>query len=47
MRGIVKKVKVKREVKVLQTLKGGANIVQLIDVVSDPTTKTPSIVLPR
>ena len=40
----VKKTKVKREVKVLQTLKGGPNIMQFLDIVSDPVTKTPSLV---
>jgi len=40
----VKKTKVRREIKILQTLKGCPNIVQLLDVVMDTATKTPSLV---
>ena len=40
----VKKKKIKREIKILQTLMGGPNVVQLIDVVRDPQSKTPSII---
>ncbi|WFD43176.1 non-specific serine/threonine protein kinase [Malassezia psittaci] len=40
----VKKKKIKREIKILQNLKGGPNVVQLIDVVRDPQSKTPSII---
>ncbi|KAL4402713.1 Casein kinase II subunit alpha [Malassezia pachydermatis] len=40
----VKKKKIKREIKILQNLMGGPNVVQLIDVVRDPQSKTPSIV---
>lgn len=40
----VKKKKIKREIKILQNLCGGENIVQLLDVVRDPQSKTPSLV---
>ncbi|EQC29921.1 CMGC/CK2 protein kinase [Saprolegnia diclina VS20] len=40
----VKKKKIKREIKILQNLRGGPNIVQLLDVVRDPQSKTPSLV---
>eukprot|EP00930_Biecheleria_cincta_P035326 TRINITY_DN242_c0_g1_i3.p1 TRINITY_DN242_c0_g1~~TRINITY_DN242_c0_g1_i3.p1 ORF type:complete len:346 (+),score=72.85 TRINITY_DN242_c0_g1_i3:95-1132(+) len=40
----VKKKKIKREIKILQNLHGGPNIVQLLDVVRDPASKTPSLV---
>ncbi|RHZ33186.1 hypothetical protein DYB26_007393, partial [Aphanomyces astaci] len=40
----VKKKKIKREIKILQNLSGGTNIVQLLDVVRDPQSKTPSLV---
>ncbi|RHZ26076.1 hypothetical protein DYB26_010307, partial [Aphanomyces astaci] len=33
-----------REIKILQNLSGGTNIVQLLDVVRDPQSKTPSLV---
>jgi casein kinase II subunit alpha len=41
----VKKRKIKREIKILQILKGGPNIVELMDVVRDPASKTPSLVI--
>ena len=41
---IVKKNKIRREIKILQTLQHGVNIVELIDVVRDPLTKTPAII---
>ena len=41
----VKTIKIRREVMVLQTLKGCNQIVQLIDQVCDPSTKTPSLIL--
>jgi casein kinase II subunit alpha len=41
----VKKKKIKREIKILQNLAGGPNIVQLLDVVRDPTSKIPSLVM--
>ncbi len=40
----VKKVKIKREIKILQILSSGPNIVRLYDVVKDPITRTPSLV---
>ncbi|RKP13876.1 hypothetical protein BJ684DRAFT_9448 [Piptocephalis cylindrospora] len=40
----VKKKKIKREIKILQNLSGGPNIVQLLDVVRDPTSKTPALI---
>lgn len=40
----VKKKKIKREIKILQNLCGGTNIVRLLDVVRDPMTKTPSLI---
>ncbi|CAN0412687.1 unnamed protein product, partial [Discosporangium mesarthrocarpum] len=33
-----------REIKILQNLCGGTNIIQLLDVVRDPQSKTPSLV---
>lgn len=41
---IVKKNKIRREIKILETLQKGVNIVELIDVVRDPLTKTPAII---
>jgi len=40
----VKKKKIKREIKILQNLSGGTNIIQLLDVTRDPSTKTPSLI---
>lgn len=40
----VKKKKIKREIKILQNLRGGTNIIRLLDVVRDPQSKTPSLV---
>ena len=40
----VKKKKIKREIKILQNLAGGPNIVALLDVVRDPTPKIPSLI---
>ena len=45
MRTLVKKTKIRREIKILQTLKGGVNIINLIDVVRDPMTKTPALIM--
>ncbi|GAA5858956.1 hypothetical protein JCM8547_007173 [Rhodosporidiobolus lusitaniae] len=39
----VKKKKIKREIKILQNLSGGKNIINLLDVVRDPQSKTPSL----
>jgi len=40
----VKKKKIKREIKILQNLTGGPNIIKLLDVVRDPHSKTPSLI---
>lgn len=40
----VKKKKIKREIKILQNLRGGANIIRLLDIVRDPQSKTPSLI---
>ena len=40
----MKKKKIKREIKILQNLAGGPNIVALLDVVRDPSSKIPSLV---
>lgn len=40
----VKKKKIKREIKILQNLAGGPNVVALLDVVRDSQSKTPSLV---
>lgn len=40
----VKKKKIKREIKILQNLSGGSNVIQLLDVVRDPQSKVPALV---
>ncbi len=40
----VKKKKIKREIKILQNLKNGPNIVKLLDVVRDASSKTPCLI---
>ncbi|RKO97464.1 hypothetical protein CXG81DRAFT_30454 [Caulochytrium protostelioides] len=40
----VKKKKIKREIKILQNLSGGPNIINLYDVVRDPQSKTPALI---
>jgi len=40
----VKKKKIKREIKILQNLRGGPNIIELLDVVRDSTSRTPSLI---
>ncbi|KAK1268094.1 Casein kinase II subunit alpha [Acorus gramineus] len=40
----VKKKKIKREIKILQNLCGGPNIIKLLDIVRDQHSKTPSLV---
>jgi len=40
----VKKKKIRREIKILQNLCGGPNIIKLLDIVRDPQSKTPSLV---
>jgi len=43
----VKKKKIKREIKILQNLTGGPNIIQLLDMVRDPASETPSLIFER
>eukprot|EP01016_Furgasonia_blochmanni_P034334 TRINITY_DN368_c0_g1_i1.p2 TRINITY_DN368_c0_g1~~TRINITY_DN368_c0_g1_i1.p2 ORF type:complete len:395 (-),score=116.13 TRINITY_DN368_c0_g1_i1:218-1402(-) len=40
----VKKRKIKREIKILEILRGGPNVIQLLDIVRDPASKTPSLI---
>lgn len=40
----VKKRKIFREVKILQNLQGGPNIIGLLEIVKDPVSKTPSLI---
>jgi casein kinase II subunit alpha len=40
----VKKKKIKREIKILQNLTGGVNVIKLLDIVREPATKTPSLI---
>ena len=40
----IKKKKRKREIKILQNLKNGPNIVKLLDIVRDPASKSPCII---
>lgn len=40
----VKRKKIKREIKILQNLINGPNIIELIDVVRDPVSKTPALI---
>lgn len=40
----VKKKKIKREIKILQNLAGGPNVLSLLDVVRDPMSKIPSLI---
>ncbi len=40
----VKKRKIKREIKILQNLVGGPNIITLLDVVRDPHSRTPALI---
>ena len=40
----VKKKKIKREIKILYNLRGGTNIIKLLDVVLDSQSKTPSLI---
>ena len=41
----MKKKKIKEEIKILQNMCGGTNIIQLLDAVRDPQSKTPSLIL--
>jgi casein kinase II subunit alpha len=40
----VKKKKIKREIKILKTLKGHPNLIDLLDVVKDPASKAPCLI---
>jgi casein kinase II subunit alpha len=40
----VKKEKIKREIKILQSLYGGPNIIKLYDMVREPCSKTPALI---
>ncbi|XP_041041061.1 STKc_CK2_alpha domain-containing protein isoform X2 [Carcharodon carcharias] len=40
----VKKKKIKREIKILENLRGGPNIINLLDIVKDPVSRTPALV---
>jgi len=40
----VKKKKIKREIKILQNLQDGANVIKLLDIVRDPLSKIPSLI---
>eukprot|EP01102_Stenamoeba_stenopodia_P002655 TRINITY_DN12510_c0_g1_i1.p1 TRINITY_DN12510_c0_g1~~TRINITY_DN12510_c0_g1_i1.p1 ORF type:complete len:349 (-),score=56.39 TRINITY_DN12510_c0_g1_i1:89-1135(-) len=40
----VKKKKIKREIKILQNLAGGTNIIRLLDVIRDNQSKSPSLI---
>ena len=37
-------VQIKREIKILQNLCGGPNVIKLLDIVRDPQSKTPSLI---
>uniref|UniRef100_A0AAY4CGI4 non-specific serine/threonine protein kinase n=1 Tax=Denticeps clupeoides TaxID=299321 RepID=A0AAY4CGI4_9TELE len=39
----VKKKKIKREIKILENLRGGPNIISLLDIVKDPVSRTPAL----
>uniref|UniRef100_A0A9J7X8Z1 non-specific serine/threonine protein kinase n=1 Tax=Cyprinus carpio carpio TaxID=630221 RepID=A0A9J7X8Z1_CYPCA len=40
----VKKKKIKREIKILENLRGGPNIITLLDIIKDPVSRTPALV---
>jgi len=40
----VKKKKIKREIKILENLRGGPNVISLLDVVKDPVSRTPALI---
>ncbi|KAJ1978316.1 Casein kinase II subunit alpha [Dimargaris xerosporica] len=40
----VKKKKIRREIKILQNLSGGPNVIRLLDVVRDPESKNPALI---
>lgn len=37
-------IQIKREIKILQNLCGGPNVIQLLDIVRDAQSKTPSLI---
>jgi casein kinase II subunit alpha len=41
----VKKKKIKREIKILQNLRNGPNIITLYDIVKDPISRTPALIM--
>ncbi|KGL79261.1 Casein kinase II subunit alpha, partial [Tinamus guttatus] len=43
----VKKKKIKREIKILENLRGGPNIISLLDIVKDPVVRTAPCPAPR
>lgn len=40
----VKKKKIKREIKILENLRGGTNVITLIAIVKDPVSRTPALI---
>lgn len=44
---VVKKVKIKREIKILRILSDCPNTIKLLDTVIDPASRTPSLVFPH
>ena len=40
----MKKKKIKREIKILENLRGGTNIITLQGVVKDPVSRTPALI---
>ena len=40
----MKRKKIRREIRILQNLCGGPNIIKLLDVVRDPHSKTPCLI---
>uniref|UniRef100_A0A1I7YL58 Casein kinase II subunit alpha n=1 Tax=Steinernema glaseri TaxID=37863 RepID=A0A1I7YL58_9BILA len=40
----VKKKKIRREIKILENLRGGTNIIALLNVVKDPVSRTPALI---
>lgn len=40
----VKKKKIKREIKILENLRGGTNVISLLSVVKDPVSRTPALI---
>jgi casein kinase II subunit alpha len=40
----VKKKKIKREIKILENLRGGKNVITLLSIVKDPVSRTPALI---